>query len=79
MKIQGEFTDTFGGEANYSWVRRCELDVPDNLSDRAIVRRIKAELGLNGARASRRENHGDLIALWNLGGSLTVLFITFGD
>ena len=79
MKIRGEFTDTFGGEANYSWVRRCELDVPDTLSDRAIVRRIKAELGLTGARASRRDNHGDMIALWNLGGSLTVLFITIGD
>ena len=74
MKIRAEFTDTYGGEANYSWVRRATIEVPDTLSDRAIVRRAKKALGVEGIRAKRRENYGDQIWLWGIGGC-TVLFI----
>ena len=77
MKINAELTDTFGGESNYSWVRRVSLDVPDTLSDRAVVRRVKAELGLTGTRARKRNNWGDMISLWGFDGSCTVLFINF--
>jgi hypothetical protein len=45
-----EYTDTFGGEANYLWVRRAEVEIPDGASDLAIVRRCKAAPGLSGAR-----------------------------
>ena len=76
MRITAEFTDTYGGESNYSWVRRVELTVPDTTSDLAIVRRVKKELGIEGVRASRRENYGDSLALWGLGGC-TVLFINW--
>ena len=75
MKIRAEFTDTYGGEANYAWVRKARFEVPDNLSDRAIVRRAKKALGLEGIRATRRENYGDQIWLWGIGGC-TVLFIS---
>ncbi len=49
-----EYTDTFGGEPNYSWVKRGELD-HDLLSDSQIVRRVKAELGLTGVRCKRED------------------------
>lgn len=75
MKVLAELTDTYGGEANYSWVRRVELEVPDTLSDRAIVRRAKKAVGVEGVRATRRENYGDHIWLWGLGGC-TALFIS---
>lgn len=45
-----EYTDTFGGEANYSWVERAELELPVDLSDRAVMRRAKAVVGLSGVR-----------------------------
>lgn len=76
MKANIEFTDTYGGQSNYSWVRRASFD-GEGLSDRAIVRRAKALMGLTGTRCNRRESFGDTIALWGLDGSATVLFITF--
>ena len=45
-----EVTDTFGGEANYSWVQRSKLRVPDDISDLALVRRIKSAAGYSGIR-----------------------------
>ena len=27
MKLSCELTDTFGGQANYSWVRRAEVEL----------------------------------------------------
>jgi hypothetical protein len=72
--IDCELTDTFGGEANYSWVHRAEVELPDGATDRAIVRLGKAALGLTGTRC-RTFNHGDQ---WELRptGSLTVAFLT---
>ena len=73
-----EYTDTFGGESNYSWVRRGELDVPEKTSDLAVVRRVKKELGLTGSRFARLEKYnGDTIALWHPDHACTVLFISF--
>lgn len=45
IEIAVEVTDTFGGDANYSWVRRYQLTLPSNTSDRTIVRKAKAEAG----------------------------------
>jgi hypothetical protein len=45
-----EFTDTFGGEANYSWVRRVEFSAPADASQRVVVAAGKAALGLTGVR-----------------------------
>lgn len=45
-----EMTDTFGGEANYSWVRRGEIRADAKTSRLAIVRRAKRWAGLSGVR-----------------------------
>lgn len=74
---QAELTDTFGGEANYSWVRRKTFTIPDNASDRAIVRAGKAALGLSGVRC-RTENYGDSFTLRPYG-ACVVAFITYQD
>ena len=44
-----EVTDTFGGEANYCWVRRWTLR--GDLTVRGVVRALKADMGLTGGRA----------------------------
>ena len=45
-----EVTDTFGGQANYSWVDRYAIRMPDDISDLALVRRIKSAAGYSGIR-----------------------------
>ena len=40
-----EVTDTFGGQANYCWVDRYATRMPDDISDLALVRRIKSVTG----------------------------------
>ena len=47
-----EVTDTFGGEANYCWVRRSTTKATTR---RGVVRAIKAEMGITGERASVRD------------------------
>ena len=75
MIINCEYTDTYAGEANYSWVKRTSILANDNLSDLAIVRRAKMWAGLNGCRA-RVEKYCDMIVIkpYNMA---TILFITF--
>jgi hypothetical protein len=77
MKVNIEVTDTFGHEANYSWVRRHTLDAPDTLSDYSVVRRAKAAVGWNGKRCVTVK-YGDMIELRPYG-ECTVCFITFGE
>ncbi len=61
-----EYTDTFGGEANYSWVRRSVIHMPElthygydgstnyaksnRIYQRELVKRAKAAVGLTGVR-----------------------------
>ena len=45
-----EVTDTFSGQANYSWVDRYAIRMPDDISDLALVRRIKSVTGYSGIR-----------------------------
>ena len=62
MAIQFEMTDTFGGEANYCWVRRAHLrDRP--ASERGLIRLAKAWAGWAGVRC-RKENWGETTALY---------------
>jgi len=74
MIYQCELTDTFGGEANYSWVRRETLELSEDLTNRQIIRRAKAALGLTGCRC-RTSNYGEG---WELRpyNTCTVLFVT---
>ena len=55
-------TDTFGGEANYGWVQRAQIDLADGATDRQIVTAGKAALGLTGVRC-RTESLGDCFQL----------------
>lgn len=75
--IQYEVTDTFGGEANYSWVKRGTIETKpgEDYSDLAAVRRVKKAIGWSGIRC-RVENYGDMIALYPRGMN-QVCFITF--
>lgn len=45
-----EYTDTFGGEANYCWVKRAEFQLPEDSTRRQIVAAGKSAIGLTGAR-----------------------------
>ena len=47
-----EVTDTFGGESNYSWVRRHTITAK---SDLAAVRKAKAAEGWSGVRCERED------------------------
>ena len=75
MKIKVEVTDTFGNEANYSWVRRFNVDAPDSLSNYSVVRRAKKEIGWAGKRCLTT-NYGDSMELRPYG-ECQVAFISF--
>jgi len=74
MKYDLEYTDTLGGEANYSWVRRATIDTPSDISDLALVRRAKRALGLSGV-ACKRDSLGDMMTIRPYG-TCTIAFIT---
>ena len=53
-KYDIEVTDTFSGEAIYSWVRRYQVEVPINSSP---VRAAKKSAGMTGAARRTLETH----------------------
>jgi len=75
VKWSLEYTDTFGGEANYSWVKRETLECASGLSNLALVRRFKSALGLSGMRGKSYFT-GDM---WEFRpyGACTIAFATF--
>lgn len=75
MKVNVEVTDTFSGEANYSWVKRTEMELMDALSKYSIVRRVKKEIGWSGQRCLTVD-YGDSIELRPYG-VCQVAFISF--
>jgi len=60
MKYQFELTDTFGGEANYSWVKREVVTLPDNATDKQIARKLRAFAGYL-AKHGTTDIYGDTI------------------
>lgn len=72
-----EQTDTFGGEANYSWVRREQIEAESN---RQVIRRAKAWAGYTGRRC-RVDNRGDMIQITPVGRNreLTTVFATWSE
>ena len=88
-----EYTDTFAGEANYCWVKRAVVDMPElthygydgstNYSAankvycRELMRKAKAAMGLTGARGVTY-HHGDMSEFLPYGAA-TVMFITWAD
>ncbi len=65
-----EYTDTFGGEANYSWIKRGNVRAAT--LQKAYVLARKA-IGLTGSRG-RKDEYGDMISFKPYN-SCTVLFV----
>jgi hypothetical protein len=83
-KYKVELTDTFGGEANYSWVKRHSIPVPEMRHDKdykyveAQAKRIaKNAVGLNGVRGEW-ENWGDTY-VFRPRGMCQILFVNYDD
>lgn len=88
-----EYTDTFGGEANYSWVRRHVVTMPElthygydggtnyakanRTYQRELMKRAKAAVGLTGVRGVT-SHHGDT-SEFRPHRSPTVLFVTYSE
>lgn len=77
MAYLAEYTDTFGGEANYSWVKRATIAGDADISDLALMRRAKAALGLSGLRGVTYR-HGDMIEFRPYR-MCCVLFVTYRE
>ena len=77
MFIQVELTDTYGGESNYSWVRRYRLEHKPGETNRALMRRVKSALGWSGIRCAV-VNYGELIDIRPAGAAL-VAFVTWEE
>ncbi len=75
--IHYEITDTYGGEANYSWVKRGKIQSKpgEDYSDLAAVRRVKKDAGWENVRC-KREDCGGMIVLRPVG-QCVVMFINF--
>lgn len=58
FEVEFELTDTFGGDRNYSWVRRETRTFSIGTSPLAIMRQLKLFAGLNGVRG-RTSDYGD--------------------
>jgi hypothetical protein len=65
-----ELTDTFGGEANYAWVRRGTIKAS---TPSGAIRAAKRALGLTGKHTS--EKYSDLVSI-RFGSACIVLFLT---
>lgn len=83
MAWQFEITDTFGGEANYSWVKRGWMaDMPqfqetDGRTQRAIVRAAKRFAGWTGERCDV-DSYGDGYRVTPRGRCVT-MFVTWTE
>lgn len=92
-KYDVEYTDTFAGEANYSWVRRETVEMPElthygydgstnyckanKIFQRELMRKAKAAVGLTGIRG-RTSEFGDTIEFRPYR-SCTVMFVVYHD
>lgn len=73
--LQIEYTDTFCGEANYSWVRRATVPFSGAQGTREAMRLAKAAVGLTGV-PGRTSDLGDYLEFRPYN-SCTVLFVNF--
>ena len=74
MTFQAEVTDTFNGEANYSWVRRATFEAPADAPDRQLVKMARKVLGMTGTRC-RRSTYGDTIQLDVVGACIRAFIV----
>lgn len=92
-KYDVEYTDTFAGGANYSWVKRAIVTMPEltqygydggtnyskanRVFERELMKRAKAKMGLTGVRGTV-ERYGDGMTFRPYR-SCTVMFISWRD
>lgn len=92
-KYNVEYTDTFSGEANYSWVARKTVTMPElthygydggtnyakanKVFQRELMRKAKASVGLTGVRGTTH-HHGDM-SEFRPYRTATVMFVTYAD
>jgi hypothetical protein len=76
MAYFAEYTDTFGGETNYSWVRRVYVETADNANQ--ALRKARGELGLTGVRGDIVADYGDE-KHWKPRGCCTLLMVRWDD
>jgi hypothetical protein len=67
-----EYTDTFGGEPNYCWVRRGKFYADNN---KQAVRKAKKFLGLDGVKCDRGCQTTDFGITLVPRNSCTILFV----
>ena len=88
-----EMTDTFGGEPNYSWVKRDSVTMPElthygydgstnyakcnKVFQRELMKKAKAAMGITGTRGTVNE-YGDTIE-FRPRHLCQVMFITFRE
>jgi hypothetical protein len=68
-----EITDTFGGEANYSWVNRHTFATA-GMTDKQVERKARALVGLTGV-STRRTDYGDMVR-WDVSGACICAFLS---
>lgn len=66
-----EITDTYGGESNYSWVRRYLVNAK---SERGAVQKIACEYGAGWRRVY---SHSDNGGRYDLRGAAVCMFVDF--
>lgn len=75
MKCVVTHTDTFGGEANYGWVKSYDFSLPDNITKRSIVYYAKKVTGMTGVKSDTYD-YGDSITV-RPRGYHQVIFVDF--
>lgn len=73
--IQIEYTDTFGGEANYCWVKRWFINM--ELTNRTIIKLAKKLCNLTGIKC-RITDMGDCIEIRPIG-VCQVIFVYYTE
>lgn len=69
-----EVTDTFAGEANYAWVRRYTIELPQGAGDAAVKRAAKRVAGYSG-QPGTWDSYGDALT-FHPRGQCVVMFAT---
>ena len=75
MKVTVTQTDTFGGEANYSWANRYEFAINPEASQRNIVRKAKFAAGMTGVKSDTYD-YGDSLTI-RPRGYAQIIFVDF--
>jgi hypothetical protein len=73
-----QVTDTFGGEANYAWVRNYEIVTPEPTSQTRVVKRAKEIAGWTGheCKTERIDSDTYIVRPKRL---LQIMFIDYKD